>query len=50
MHCMIHREMLVAGELNPELGDTVEVVVTKVINFIKTRPSKSRVFQELVQR
>ena len=47
MHCMIHREALVAGELNPELGDTVDVVVTKVMNFIKTRPSKSRVFQEL---
>ena len=46
MHCMIHREALVAWELNPELGDTVDIV-TKVMNFIKTRPSKSRVFQEL---
>ena len=46
MHCMIHREALVARELSPELGATVEIV-TKVINFIKTRPSKSRVFEKL---
>ena len=46
MHCMIHCEALVARELSPELGDTIDVI-TKVINCIKTRPSKSRVFQEL---
>ena len=46
MHCMIHREALVARELSPELGATVEIV-TKVVNFIKTRPSKSRVFEKL---
>ena len=43
---MIHREALVARKLSPELGATVEIV-TKVINFIKTRPSKSRVFEKL---
>ena len=43
---MIHREALVVRELGPELGDKDDVV-TKVMNFIKTRPSKSRVFQEL---
>ena len=46
MHRMIHRERLVLRELSPELGDKDDVV-TKVINFIKTQPSKSRVFQEL---
>ena len=46
MHCMIHREAFVARELSPELGATVEIV-TKVINFIKTWPSKSRVFEKL---
>ena len=46
MHCMIHREALMARELSPELGATVEIV-TKVINFIKTRPSKSKVFKKL---
>ena len=49
MHCMIHREMLVAREQSPGLGDTVEIV-TKVINFIKTQPLKSRVFQKLLSR
>ena len=43
---MIHSEALVARELGPELGDKDDVV-TKVMNFIKTRPSKSRVFQNL---
>ena len=46
VHCMIHREALVARELCPELGATVEII-TKVINFIKTRPLKSRMFEKL---
>ena len=46
VHCMIHREALLARELSPELGATVEIV-TKVINFIKTRPIKSRMFEKL---
>ena len=46
VHCMIHREALVARELSPELGAAVEIV-TKVINFIKTRPLKSRIFEKL---
>ena len=50
MHCMIHREALVARELSPELGATVEIV-NKVINFIKTLPLKSKVFEKnFVQR
>ena len=43
---MIHREALFVRELSPELGETAEVI-TKIINYIKTRPSKSRVFQRL---
>ena len=46
VHCMIHREALVARELSPELGAAVEIV-TKVIDFIKTRPLKSRMFEKL---
>ena len=46
VHCMIHKEELVAHELSPKLGVTVEIV-TKVINFIKTRPLKSRMFEKL---
>ena len=45
-HCMIHREALVARELSPEFGETGEVI-TKIINYIKARPSKSIVFQKL---
>ena len=45
-HCTIHREVLVARELSPKLGATVEIV-TKLINFIKTRPLKSKVFEKL---
>ena len=37
MHCMIHREALVARELSPDHGAAIEIV-TKLINFIKTRP------------
>ena len=43
---MIQHEALVARELSPNLSDTADVV-TKTINFIKTRPSKSRIFQKL---
>ena len=45
-HCMIQRETLVARELSPELGETVEVI-TKIITYIKTRPSKSSVSKTL---
>ena len=37
---------LVARELSPDLGAIVEIV-TKRINFIKTRPLKSKVFEKL---
>ena len=46
MHCMIHREALVARELSPDHGATVEIV-TKLNNFIKTRPLKSKAFEKL---
>ena len=46
MHCMIDRGTLVACELSLELGATVEIA-TKVINFIKIRPLKSKVFEKL---
>ena len=45
-HCMIHLKALVAQDPSPELGETVKVI-TIIINYIKTRPSKPRVFQKL---
>ena len=35
-----------ARELSPDLGATVKIV-TKLINVIKTRPLKSKVFEKL---
>ena len=46
MHCKVHCEALVGRELSTKLGHLVEVVI-KVINFIKIRPLKSRVFEKL---
>ena len=43
---MIHREALVARDMSPKLGAKVEIV-TKVINFMKTRSLKSKVFVKL---
>ena len=42
----LHREALVARDMGHELSETVEVI-TKIIIYIKTRPSTSRVFQKL---
>lgn len=45
-HCMIHREALAAKELSPDLNIVLTTVVT-VVNYIKMRPLKSRLFSEL---
>jgi len=45
-HCMIHREVLVAKNLSPNL-DTVAQVAVKVINFIKNRALNTRLFANL---
>ncbi|XP_069092632.1 protein FAM200A-like [Pleurodeles waltl] len=47
-HCIIHREALAAGNLNKELHNILKIV-TKVINFIKTRPMKARFFAKLCE-
>lgn len=45
-HCMIHREALASKEMCTGLNIVLSTVVT-VVNFIKTRPLKSRMFSEL---
>ncbi|GFW88418.1 zinc finger MYM-type protein 6 [Trichonephila clavipes] len=45
-HCMIHREALVSKEISPGLNIVLMIVVT-VVNYIKMRPLKSRIFSEL---
>ncbi len=42
-HCMIHREALVAKTLPAELNAVLQTA-TQIVNFIKTRPTKSRLF------
>ncbi|XP_060874738.1 zinc finger BED domain-containing protein 5-like [Metopolophium dirhodum] len=45
-HCCIHREALVAEHLSEHMKTTLEKVV-KIINFIKSRPLQSRLFEVL---
>ncbi|XP_050528105.1 zinc finger BED domain-containing protein 5-like [Daktulosphaira vitifoliae] len=45
-HCCIHREALVAKRLSEHMKTTLEEVV-KIINFIKSRPLQSRLFEVL---
>lgn len=45
-HCMIHREALASKEMSPGLNIVLTTVVT-VVNYIKMRPLKSRIFNAL---
>lgn len=45
-HCFLHREALVAKSLVPELKGVFDEVV-KMINYVKSRPLKCRVFKNL---
>ena len=45
-HCFIHREVLVTKTLGDELKLVMDQVV-KMVNFIKSRPLRSRIFSQL---
>ncbi|KAL7377055.1 hypothetical protein ABVT39_020828 [Epinephelus coioides] len=45
-HCVIHREALASRQMSPELNDVLTDVI-RVVNFIKTRPLKARLFSTL---
>ncbi|GFT77839.1 SCAN domain-containing protein 3 [Trichonephila clavipes] len=45
-HCMIHREALASKEISPGLNIVLMTAVT-VVNYIKMRPLKSRIFSGL---
>jgi hypothetical protein len=47
-HCMIHRESLATKELCPELYEVLNVVI-KSVNYINTRPLKSRLFSQICE-
>ncbi len=42
-HCFIHREAVVSKELGVDLHEVLNSIV-KAVNYIKTRPMKSRFF------
>lgn len=45
-HCFIHREALAAKNISPALHEVLQSVI-EVVNFIKSRPLKSRCFQQM---
>lgn len=47
-HCFLHREALVAKTLGNELRSVLDDIV-KMVNFIKSRPVKSRLFSLLCE-
>ena len=46
IHCVIHRQHLVAKKLSDQLNSSLQVVIT-AINCIKTRALKDRLFRQL---
>lgn len=47
-HCIIHQEALASKYLSPAFNQVLECVVN-VVNYIKTRPLKSRFFKKLCE-
>ena len=45
-HCFLHREVLIGKTLNSDLKQVLKDVI-KIINYIKARPLKSRLFTKL---
>lgn len=47
-HCMLQRQALASKKLSEDLSNTLSIVV-KVVNLIKARPSKKRLFAQLCE-
>lgn len=45
-HCIIHREALASKNISSALNEVLQSVI-EVVNFIKTRPQKSRCFEQI---
>lgn len=48
MHCVVHRQHLVAKKLGGRLHDSLAVVI-KAVNFIKSNSLQDRIFQQLCE-
>ena len=46
-HCFLHREALMAKTLGDKTSGEVLNQAVKLVNYIKTRPVKSRLFKQL---
>ena len=42
-HCALHRHQLATKGMPPELGNVLDDVI-KIVNFVKSRPLKARIF------
>ncbi|XP_060870664.1 zinc finger BED domain-containing protein 5-like [Metopolophium dirhodum] len=47
-HCIIHREALASKIISPSLNEVLLSVI-EIVNFIKTRPIKSRCFKKMCE-
>lgn len=45
-HCFLHREALMSKTLGEKLKEVLDQVV-QMVNFVKTRPVKSRIFEQI---
>jgi hypothetical protein len=45
-HCIIHREALASKSISPTLDEVLQSTI-KIVNFVKTRPLKSRCFEQM---
>ena len=45
-HCILHRDALVAKTMPPELTEVLDQAL-QMVNYVKSRPLKSRLFSQL---
>ena len=48
IHCMLHKQALAAENIQPELHETLNLVI-KVVNFVKSSPLNERILRKLCE-
>ena len=48
IHCMLHKQALAAKNLQPELHETLNLVI-QVVNFVKSSPLNERILRKLCE-